>query len=161
MVAEEIPQRPVFKDKSAVFNEHFAATLCGSNSSVGTRVTEGFVNTFPKGEINRRNFVEALHTNPICALPPAAWVSRSEKLEHGKSRALFACDTINCLHFDAPCSAVERIWLDKRCVLQPGKDTDARDFVNRANRLKRFKKHPVRLELESRKLLHLYKCTYG
>ncbi len=86
VVAEEMLQRPVFKDKSAVFNERFAATLCGRNSSIGTCVAEGFVNTLPKGEINRRNFVEVLHTNPICALPPAAWVSRSEKLEHGRSR---------------------------------------------------------------------------
>ncbi len=111
IVREEMPRRPKFKSKEEAYNERFATTKGGSHSAIGSKIAHEYVDNLPAGQINRRNFVEALHSNPLCKLPPAAWVSRSEKLEHGKSRALFACDTMNYMHFDAPCTAIERVWL--------------------------------------------------
>ncbi len=73
----------------------------------------------PKAELTRRHFVEALHTNPLMRTPAGAWISRSEKLEHGKTQALFACDSVNYLHFDAQCRAVERVWLSRQANLNP------------------------------------------
>ncbi len=94
--------------------------------------------------------MEALHSNPICALPPAAWVSRSEKLEHGKSRALFACDTINYMHFDAPCTAVERMWHGQRCILQPGEEADAYNLASHADQKQNTNLYTGKIHLQGR-----------
>ncbi len=83
--------------------------------------------------------MEAVHSNFLLKVEPRAEVSRSEKLEHGKSRALYACDTVNYFHFDAPCTEVERVWAGRRAVLRPTSDSDFRDFRRRAKRLQRFK----------------------
>ncbi len=139
IVREEMPRRPKFKSKEEAYNERFATTKGGSHSAIGSKIAREYVDNLPAGQINRRNFVEALHSNPLCKLPPAAWVSRSKKLEHGKSRALFACDTINYMHFDAPCTAIERVWLGRRCILRPGGESDSFDISKRAAVLRKYK----------------------
>ncbi len=139
IIREEMPKKPRFKSSEEAFNERFATTKGGSHSNVGTRIAEDFCEPIEHDQLNRRNFVESLRTNPLCALPPAAWVSRSEKLEHGKSRALFACDTINYMHFDAPCTAVERAWLGRRCILRPGVDSDCYEFSTLGKKLRKYK----------------------
>ncbi len=66
-------------------------------------------------------------------------ISRSEKLEHGKTRALYACDSVNYFHFDARCTAIERVWLNNCAVLQPAGASNYNDFRDRAKKLKKYK----------------------
>ncbi len=53
--------------------------------------------------------------------------------------AIKSCDSINYLHFDAPCRAVEQRWLNNRCILNPGSGNDLRDLYERVSRLGRYK----------------------
>ncbi|AAD11603.1 RNA dependent RNA polymerase [Sphaeropsis sapinea RNA virus 2] len=58
--------------------------------------------------------------------PRPAWdghtyVSGSPKLEHGKTRAIFACDTLNYLAFEHLLASVESRWRGERVVLNPGR----------------------------------------
>ncbi len=66
-------------------------------------------------------------------------MSKSEKLEHGKTRALFACDTVNYLHFDAPCRAIERGWLNIHANLNPAGAGVSTEYERRAATLGRYK----------------------
>ncbi len=137
IIREEL-SHPHFVEAEEAFAYRFANTKGGSHSTQGSRIAVDYMDELPPGELNRRNFVEALHTNPLLKLPPAAWISRSTKLEHGKSRALFACDTVNYLHFDAPCRAVENAWRSRRCIIKPG-GHDMQDIFGRVSKLKRYK----------------------
>ncbi len=72
--------------------------------------------------------MEAVHTNFLLQTPPGATVSKSEKFEHGKTRALYACDSVHYFHFDAPCTEIERCWANNRAILQPAGVSDYSDF---------------------------------
>ncbi len=95
VVSEEMPISPDFISAECAFNTRFATTKGGSHSSVGSVLARDYIDELPKMQLTRRHFVESLHTNPLLRTKPGAWISRSMKLEHGKTRALFACDTAN------------------------------------------------------------------
>ncbi len=139
IIDEEMLQAPNFATRDGAFSQRFATTKGGSHSNHGSIIAKEYMSPLPEGEITRRNFVEALHTNPLLRLPPDTWVSRSSKLEHGKSRALFACDSINYMHFDAPCRAIERTWLNRNCIIAPGSGFDAHDLSERLKHAGRYK----------------------
>ncbi len=67
-VAEEMPQWPVFIDESAIFNEQLDGHPFLTEAPMsGVRVAEGFVNSLPKGEINRRQFCGGIaHYPDLC-----------------------------------------------------------------------------------------------
>ncbi len=119
VISEELPNGIAFPSIERAYAYRFATMRGGSHSKVGSVIASRFCDELPDGELTRRNFIEALHTNPLLKTPPGAWVSKAEKLEHGKSRALFACDTLNYLHFDAPCREIERNWRGLRVNLIP------------------------------------------
>ncbi len=139
VVRDEMPFRPNFPSADNAYNYRFATTKGGSHSAVGSTIAKEYMDELSKAELTRRHFVEALHTNPLMRTPAGAWISRSEKLEHGKTRALFACDSVNYLHFDAPCRAVERAWLNRRANLNPAGQGVATEYERRAARLGRYK----------------------
>ncbi len=139
VIREERGEHICYMSPGEAFDYRFANTKAGSHSAQSSRIARGYMDELPDGELTQRNFVEALHTNPLLKLPPATWVSRSEKLEHGKSRALFACDTINYLHFDEPCRAVERAWRNSRCIIRPGGGKDMHDIATRGASLGKCK----------------------
>ncbi len=43
------------------------------------------------------------------------------------------------MHFDSPCTAVERVWFGRRCILRPGADSDCYEFSTLGNKLKKYK----------------------
>ncbi len=139
VISEELPTGIVFPDIERAHTYRFATTKGGSHSSVGSVIASKYCDELPGGELTRRNFIEALHSNPLLRTPPGAWVSKSEKLEHGKSRALFACDTMNYLHFDAPCREIERNWRGLRVNLNPAAEGQGCDYERRVACLGRYK----------------------
>ncbi|MCP3662368.1 MAG: hypothetical protein GY696_07710 [Gammaproteobacteria bacterium] len=139
VIASEIPVPPHYDDPNTVFVNRFATTKGGSHSAACEVNAAQYCDDLPVVEKNRRNFMESVHTNFLLQVPPGAFISRSAKLEHGKTRALYACDTVNYFHFDAPCSAIERAWLNNRAVLQPAGSSDYGDFRLRAARARHYK----------------------
>jgi len=72
-----------------------------------------------KGRVGRRAFAEALRN-----FDPTAWdgdvrITRSEKLEHGKSRPLYSCDSASYFFFQWLLEPVESNWRGREAVLRP------------------------------------------
>jgi len=70
--------------------------------------------------VYRRMAAEALDREPLTSWSGRTTVSQSIKLENGKQRAIFACDTASYFAFSWILGAVEKIWRDDRVILNPG-----------------------------------------
>lgn len=70
--------------------------------------------------VYRRMYAEAQSEEPLTSWDAQVSVSASEKLEHGKTRAIFACDTLSYFAFEHLLSPVEKAWRGVRVVLDPG-----------------------------------------
>nr|WOZ03690.1 RNA-dependent RNA polymerase [Leishmania RNA virus 2] len=68
----------------------------------------------------RKCVLEQWRNNPMDAWDGQVYVTPSQKLEHGKSRLLLACDTLSYLWFEYYLKPVETAWLNKRTLLNPG-----------------------------------------
>nr|UUV42630.1 MAG: RNA-dependent RNA polymerase [Tuatara cloaca-associated totivirus-1]UUV42632.1 MAG: RNA-dependent RNA polymerase [Tuatara cloaca-associated totivirus-1] len=73
------------------------------------------------GRLTKKLFYELQHKNPISPdRRPFTRAAFSTKLEHGKVRALYACDSLSTLYFDALLSPLERVWSNSHVLLSPG-----------------------------------------
>lgn len=70
--------------------------------------------------ITRRMVSENVEDNPLLNWDGRVGVSMSEKLECGKSRALYACDTLSYFAFSWLLKPVEDKWAGRRVILDPG-----------------------------------------
>ncbi|ANJ77668.1 RNA-dependent RNA polymerase [Sclerotinia nivalis victorivirus 1] len=68
----------------------------------------------------RRMASEALKSEPLTTWDGTTSVSKSIKLENGKERAIFACDTNSYFAFSWLLSSAEKVWRGKRVILDPG-----------------------------------------
>nr|AMZ84250.1 RNA-dependent RNA polymerase [Penicillium digitatum virus 1] len=77
----------------------------------------------PEGMLreHRRAWLESVESDPRPAWDGHTFVSVSPKLESGKTRAIFACDTVSYLAFEHLLAPVERRWRHKNVILDPGK----------------------------------------
>jgi len=69
----------------------------------------------------RRMASEALEHEVISSWDGSTSVSSSEKLEHGKTRAIFACDTRSYFAFEHLFTPISKVWRNDRVLLDPGK----------------------------------------
>nr|WOZ03705.1 RNA-dependent RNA polymerase [Ustilaginoidea virens RNA virus 16] len=69
----------------------------------------------------RRMFAEAVDSEPISGWDGDVSVGVSAKLEHGKTRVIFACDTLSYFAFEHLLGPVAAAWQQRRVVLDPGK----------------------------------------
>ncbi|AZT88631.1 RNA-dependent RNA polymerase [Colletotrichum caudatum totivirus 1] len=94
----------------------------GSNSGILDRVLRPGHEKHPDIErYHRRAWLEELEHDPRIGWDGTTYVSASPKLEHGKTRAIFACDTVNYLAFEHLLGAVEKRWRGRRVILNPGR----------------------------------------
>lgn len=70
--------------------------------------------------LTRRMISENVDRNPLPSWNGRVGVSMSEKLECGKSRALYACDTLSYFAFSWLLKPVEDKWAGRRVILDPG-----------------------------------------
>ncbi len=145
VVDSELTATPRYPSRDEVFHRRFATTKAGSHTAASSRVAKEFMSDMKLSQPTRRNFMEAVHSNFLLRTAPGASVSKSEKLEHGKSRALYACDSIHYFHFDAPCTEIERCWANNRAILQPAGTSDYSDFKQRG---RSFRKYKIMLDFE-------------
>nr|UVX28898.1 MAG: RNA dependent RNA polymerase [Ustilaginoidea virens RNA virus 9] len=68
----------------------------------------------------RRMFAEAVESEPISKWDGQVTAGLSQKLEHGKTRAIFACDTLSYFAFEHLLGPVASAWRNRRVVLDPG-----------------------------------------
>ncbi|AZT88629.1 RNA-dependent RNA polymerase [Aspergillus homomorphus totivirus 1] len=70
---------------------------------------------------HRRAWLESVTEDPRPSWDGHTFVSVSPKLESGKTRAIFACDTVSYLFFEHLLSPVEKRWRNRHVILDPGK----------------------------------------
>jgi len=68
----------------------------------------------------RRMASEALEREPVTGWDGRTDVSSSIKLENGKQRAIFACDTTSYFAFSYILGETEKLWKNERVILNPG-----------------------------------------
>lgn len=67
----------------------------------------------------RRNFIEAMNENILFKTTPKTLITPSVKVENGKNRVIYSCDTINYLCFDYIVRPVEEAWMHPSILLKP------------------------------------------
>ncbi|BAU79498.1 RNA dependent RNA polymerase [Diatom colony associated dsRNA virus 8] len=117
------------------WRRRFATTKGGSHNSMGRRKGKDL----PDGQLNKRNYAEAVDFAEVGAVPAQGLVSVSEKLEHGKTRAIYSLNSENYFRFDAPARALESGWRNHRAVLQPSRGAESVTIEKRAKNLRKFK----------------------
>ncbi|CCD33024.1 RNA dependent RNA polymerase [Aspergillus foetidus slow virus 1] len=68
----------------------------------------------------RRMAAESVRDEPISTWDGTTYASASPKLEAGKTRAIFACDTRSYFAFSWCLNAVQKAWRNSRVLLDPG-----------------------------------------
>lgn len=123
VLREEIDfDKVAFEDLSQFWSGRWAWCVNGSHSRVLDR--QGGLDTrsiFPGVDrVYRRMYAEAQESEPISDWDGHVYVSASEKLEHGKTRSIFACDTVSYFGFEHLLNPIERAWRGRRVILDPG-----------------------------------------
>lgn len=123
ILEEEInPEKLEFDHLEQYWSGRWAWCVNGSHSRVLDR--QGGLDTkqiFPGADrVYRRMYAEAQEIEPISTWDGEVYVSASEKLEHGKTRSIFACDTLSYFAFEHILSSIEHSWKGKRVILDPG-----------------------------------------
>nr|UXL82821.1 RNA-dependent RNA polymerase [Conidiobolus chlamydosporus totivirus 3] len=122
IILAEIKDRPRFKSMDEFWDTRWSWCVNGSHSRLLERAYPALgVDKLPGvTQVHRRVFAESLTDNPLPSWRGDTFVSMSPKLEHGKVRALYACDTLNYFGFEHLLRPVEKVWANRRVVLDPG-----------------------------------------
>nr|WHT71839.1 RNA-dependent RNA polymerase [Eimeria necatrix RNA virus 1] len=89
---------------------------------------------------NRRAALNCVDVNPLVTWDGRVEVSVAEKIEHGKGRAIYSCDTLSYCAFSWLLESVERAWASRSVILNPGKDGS----LGMLNRIRGANKHAAR-----------------
>lgn len=119
----------------SAFKRRFATTKAGSHHAAEWSPT----NKLKGVQMTRRNYIEGLADDTLNRVKPGGWVSFSEKLECGKTRAIYSLDSDNYLRFDAPARALEKCWRGRRANLNPSRGSVSEDLEERMGKLRRWK----------------------
>nr|QTE76048.1 RNA-dependent RNA polymerase [Neofusicoccum parvum victorivirus 1] len=85
----------------------------------------------------RRMAAEAVEREPVSGWDGVTLISASPKLEAGKTRAIFACDTRSYFAFEWLLGTVQKAWRNDRVLLDPG----IGGHLGVANRVRGLMKH--------------------
>jgi hypothetical protein len=136
ILLEELPRGAEFEEVSAFWTKRWLWAVNGAHSRGFESFEQQHAIDAPwEGQTHRRAYLEEVKDNLCCTWSGSSYYSGSQKLEHGKSRAIFAGDTatyVNFCHFLGP---VERAWRNKRVVMDPG----AGGHYGMARRVKKLK----------------------
>lgn len=115
-------ERVDFQTWQEHWDSRWAWAVNGSHSSrVDQWVRPGYVKHPDIFRYHRRAWLEEIEDDPRPRWDGTTYVSGSKKLEAGKTRAIFACDTVSYLAFEHLMGPVEKVWRGERVVLNPGK----------------------------------------
>jgi hypothetical protein len=124
VIAEELrPDRVEFRSDDEFWDSRWAWCVNGSHSKLLERARPRYAVSELPGVSNvyRRVFAENTPHNPVPGWDGQVYVTTSPKLEHGKTRVIYACDTISYFAFEHLMQGIERAWQGRRVVLNPGR----------------------------------------
>ncbi|UBS89881.1 RNA-dependent RNA polymerase [Fusarium asiaticum victorivirus 2] len=118
----ELPKGFTLPDLDDYWTSRWAWCVNGSHTAAASRSLEIPDDAFPGfARTYRRMASEYLVDEPISSWDGRTSVSRSDKIEHGKTRAIFACDTRSYLAWSWPLNAIQKAWKNRRVLLDPGR----------------------------------------
>lgn len=116
---------------------HFARRAvwakAGSHSAGWSRVVGSNVKPLLNESRKRHEYLCRTSIEELLEAVPRVDISPSLKLEHGKTRVIYNCDSVSYAWFDALLAPVEQQWGNKSVILSPGlfSSWDYTDFVAR------------------------------
>nr|DBA06986.1 TPA_asm: RNA-dependent RNA polymerase [Victorivirus fimbriatae] len=118
----ELPRAPVLPDMDDWWTARWGWCVNGAQTtrsldSMG--VPRDALSQFKR--VYRRMASECLDSCPVYGWDGTTSVSASEKLEHGKTRAIFACDTTSYFAWSYLLNPVGKSWQNSRVLLDPGR----------------------------------------
>nr|UHS72523.1 MAG: putative RNA-dependent RNA polymerase [Totiviridae sp.] len=123
IISLELPDRVEFPTLEEHWGKRWLWCVNGTHSKSIERLYPQFTivdKRFQKGEVHRRVFSENIAGEPITAWSGKSYFNLSLKLENGKTRTIYSGDTITYFAFDHLLSTVEKVWMGRRVILNPG-----------------------------------------
>nr|WCS16033.1 RNA dependent RNA polymerase [Metarhizium anisopliae M5 victorivirus 1] len=119
----ELPNPSALPDLDDFWTSRWAWCVNGSQTTASSRAL-GLDPAYYKATHSRayrRSASEQVAEEPITSWDGTTYVSASKKLECGKTRTIFACDTRSYFSFSWLLSTVQKDWKNQRVILDPGK----------------------------------------
>lgn len=119
---EELPTQVVLPSLDQHWDARYRWCVSGSHSKSANAhwFDADIVPSTVGPRLTRRMVSENVAANPLLTWDGRVGVSMSEKLECGKSRALYACDTLSYFAFSWLLKPVEDKWAGRKIILDPG-----------------------------------------
>lgn len=117
----EVKELPEYESLDQFWSKRWLWCVNGSHSQVFRQLHPEFSKIEVRQQLHRRVFSEDTVHEPVSGWDGRSAFSSSLKLEHGKLRALFAGDSLNYFAFEHFLRPIEKSWIGRRVVLDPGK----------------------------------------
>nr|DBA07170.1 TPA_asm: RNA-dependent RNA polymerase (RdRP) [Trichomonas vaginalis virus 1] len=105
--------------KMSSFEHHLEERLLWSKSGSHFYPDEEVNQLLPK-QPTRKEFLDVVTADYIKQCEPQVYIRQSRKLEHGKERFIYNCDTVSYVYFDFILKLFETGWQDSEAILSPG-----------------------------------------
>jgi hypothetical protein len=124
LLSLELPRGEMeFEDYTSFWKSRWLWCVNGAHSKTIGRVDKKYA--IPDGSLggmrlHRRVFAEQMKDEILTDWDGRSFFSGSDKLETGVSRAIYSGDTVTYLAFEHLLRPVERAWMGRRAILDPG-----------------------------------------
>jgi hypothetical protein len=134
VISAELSRDVHFPAVEEYWSKRWLWCVNGAHGNALGRLRKEYKTNFRK-RMHRRVFAENLEHEPITRWDGSTFFTMSEKLEHGKTRAIFGGDSVSYFCFDHLLRVVEKNWRGRRVVLDPGRGGSV-GMVERVEKLK-------------------------
>lgn len=123
ILLEELKEPVVFDDPNSFWTKRWSWCVNGAHNKLVDKVYNlgTDYNNLGVARVHRKVFVENVSANLLDAWSGESYFSASEKLELGKTRAIYGIDSVSYIAFEHLLRPVERLWLNRSVILDPGK----------------------------------------
>lgn len=122
IIAYEMPNPPQLEEQDKWWDRRWLWCVNGTENSLSDRALK--LDSSRWKETHQRAYrkmaSESLEQDPTLKWDGTTLVSVSPKLEHGKTRAIYACDTLSYFSFARVLDPVQKAWRNRRVLLDPG-----------------------------------------
>lgn len=137
---------PIFEDLNEYWGRRWAWCANGAHNKVIDRIAQTEYSLNLPNSVHRRVFSEETNFSPL-DWNGRSYATTAEKLEHGKSRALYSVDTLTYIMFNHLLAPVEKVWRNKKVILDPGSGGH-HGVVNKVTELMSRNKYNVMIDFE-------------
>jgi hypothetical protein len=133
IIKSELKGKPSWASPETFWKRRWLTTKAGAHSQFYENAVFGHRLDLPERP-TRREFAENCQINQVAYGEPRTDAGLSWKLEHGKTRAIYSCDTRSYYTFDYLLAPVEEAWLNFEILLNPGAKTELELFEDFSKR---------------------------